>query len=79
MAVPVGETSALRVPATAVLQRGEMEIVFVVVNGHAQLRLVKTGKRIGDEVELVSGVDAGEPVVVDGAGNLVDGQPVEVK
>ena len=79
VAVPVGETSALRVPATAVLQRGEMEIVFVMVNGHAQLRLVKTGKRVGDEVELVSGVDAGEPVVVDGAGNLADGQPVEVK
>ena len=78
-AVPVGETSALRVPASAVLQRAEMEIVFVVVNGHAQLRLVKTGKRVGDEVELVSGVDAGEPVVVDGAGNLADGQPVEVK
>jgi RND family efflux transporter MFP subunit len=79
VAVPVGETSALRVPATAVLQRGEMEIVFVVVNGHAQLRLVKTGKRVGDEVELVSGVDVGDPVVVDGAGNLADGQPVEVK
>ena len=79
VAVPVGETSALRVPASAVLQRGDMEIVFVVVNGHAQLRLVKTGKRVGDEVELVSGVDVGDPVVVDGAGNLADGQPVEVK
>ena len=31
VAVPVGETSALRVPASAVLQRGEMELVFVVV------------------------------------------------
>jgi len=30
-------------------------------------------------VELVSGVDVGDPVVVDGAGNLADGQPVEVK
>jgi membrane fusion protein (multidrug efflux system) len=79
VAVPVGETSALRVPATAVLQRGEMELVFVVVTGHAQLRIVKTGKRIGNEVELVSGVDAGEQVVVAGASNLVDGQPVEVK
>ncbi|MGO9586153.1 MAG: efflux RND transporter periplasmic adaptor subunit [Limisphaerales bacterium] len=78
-AMPVGETSALRVQASAVVQRGQMELVFVVVNGHAQLRIVKTGKRIGDEVELVSGVDAGEKVVVDGAANLVDGQPVEAK
>lgn len=79
VAVPVGETSALRVPAAAVLQRGEMELVFVVTGGHAQLRIVKTGKRVGDEVELVSGVDAGEQVVVAGATRLTDGQPVEVK
>jgi RND family efflux transporter MFP subunit len=78
-AMPVGETSALRVPASAVVQRGQMELVFVVVNGHAQLRIVKTGKRIGGEVELVSGVDAGEPLVVDGAATLVDGQPVEAR
>ena len=78
-AMPVGETSALRAPASAVVQRGQMELVFVVVNDHAQLRIVKTGKHIGDEVELVSGVDAGEQVVVDGAGNLVDGQPLTIK
>ena len=78
-AMPVGETSALRAPASAVVQRGQMELVFVVVNGHAQLRIVKTGKRIGDEVELVSGMDAGEQVVVDGTGNLVDGQALTIK
>ncbi|HLX96464.1 MAG TPA: efflux RND transporter periplasmic adaptor subunit [Verrucomicrobiae bacterium] len=76
VAVPVGKTSALRVPATAVWQRGEIELVFVVASGHAQLRIVKTGKRVGDEVELVSGVDAGEPVVTEGAAQLLDGQPV---
>jgi len=79
LAVPIGEASAIRVPAAAVIQRGQMELVFVVVNGHAQLRIVTTGKHIGDEVELVSGVDAGEQVVVDGAGNLVDGEPLTIK
>lgn len=78
-AMPVGETSALRVPASSVLQRGQMELVFVVVNGHAHLRIVKTGKRIADEVELVSGVDAGEQIVVDGAASLADGQPVSMQ
>jgi RND family efflux transporter MFP subunit len=78
-AMPVGETSALRAPASSVVQRGQMELIFVVMNGHTQLRIVKTGKRIGDEVELVSGVDTGEQVVADGAANLVDGQPVTVK
>ena len=79
VAVPVGETSALRVPAAAVIQRGQMELVFVVVNGHAQLRIVKTGKRVGDEVELVSGVDAGGQVITEGTANLQDGQPIVLK
>lgn len=77
VAMPVGETSALRVPASAVVQRGQMEMVFIVSDGKAQLRLVKTGKRIGSEVELVSGVEAGEQIVIEGASGLLDGQRVE--
>lgn len=79
VAIPVGENSALRAPASAVIQRGQMELVFIVADSRAQLRIVKTGKRVGNEVELVSGVEAGEKIVVEGAGSLVDGQPVEVK
>jgi RND family efflux transporter MFP subunit len=79
VAMPVGETVALRVPAGAVVQRGQMEIVFVVANQRAQLRIVKTGKRVVNEVELVSGVNSGEQVVVDGAAGLMDGQPVILK
>jgi RND family efflux transporter MFP subunit len=77
--VPVGEANAIRVPAAAVIQRGQMEIVFVVVNGHAQLRLVKTGKHVGDERELVSGLNSGESIVTEGAPALADGQPVTVQ
>ena len=79
VAMPVGKTSSLRVPAAAVVVRGQMELVFVVSDGKAQLRLIKTGKRIDSDVELVSGVDAGETVVVGGATGLLDGQPVEVR
>jgi len=79
VAVPVGGTSALRVPASAVVVRGQMEIVFVVSEGKARLRIVKTGKRIGNDVELVSGVEAGESLVVDNASELVDGQPLTIR
>ena len=79
VAVPVGEVSAIHVPVSAVIQRGQMEIVFVVVNRHAQLRLVKTGARVGDEVEVVSGLDSGEQVVTGGGTNLTDGQPVSIQ
>jgi hypothetical protein len=40
---------------------------------------VKTGKHIGDEIELVSGISTGEQIVVEGAAALVDEQLVEVK
>jgi RND family efflux transporter MFP subunit len=79
VAVPVAGGAALCVPATAVLLRGQMEVVFVVADGTAKLRLVKTGKRLDDEVELLSGVEAGERLVADPQNRVSDGQPVEVQ
>jgi RND family efflux transporter MFP subunit len=79
VAVPVAEVDAIRVPAGAVVLRGQMEIAFVVTNQQAQLRLVKTGKLLGPEVEIVAGLSPGELLVVDGTSQLLDGQPVEVK
>lgn len=79
VAVPVEDTSALRVPASAVLLRGQMEMVFVVDEGRAAMRLVKTGRRFGDEVELLSGVEAGELLVAEPGNRVRDGQPVEVR
>jgi RND family efflux transporter MFP subunit len=77
--IPVGETQSLRVPASAVAQRGQLEIVFTIANQHAQMRLVKIGKRDGDEVEVLSGLHSGESIVTHGAAQLTDGQPVEAK
>jgi len=77
--VPVGMTDSLRVPASAVVQRGQLEIVFGVENRHALFHLVKTGKRVGDELEILSGLHAGDAVVVEGAAQLADGQLVEAK
>lgn len=77
--LPTREAEILRVPRDAVVRRGQLEIVFVVEEGHARLRLVKTGRRFGDQVEIASGLTSGETIVVEGAASLVDGQPVEVK
>lgn len=79
VAVPVGETTSPRVPATAVVQRGQLEIAFVVAGERAQLRLVKTGRRFGEEIEILSGVSPGETIVVEGAATLLDGQPLAIK
>jgi hypothetical protein len=44
VSVPVAEVMLLLVPQSAVIKRGQMEMVFVVGDGKAALRLVKTGK-----------------------------------
>ena len=75
VAVPLAERTVLRIPASAVTRRGQLEIVFVIAHQKAQLRLV----RIGTDLELISGVTAGEQVVIEGAARLMDGQQVEVR
>lgn len=79
VAVPLAETMALRVPAAAVVRRGQLQMVFVVVDKQAVMRLVKPGKRIGDELEIASGLSPGESVVIENGASLMDGQPVEIK
>lgn len=79
VAVPLAQTTALRVPASALVQRGQLRLVFVVSENHAVLRLVKAGRHIGEEVEIASGLSPGESVVTENAASLVDGQPLEVK
>jgi RND family efflux transporter MFP subunit len=79
VSVPMAETTALRVPVSALVQRGQLQVVFVVEDPHAVLRLVKCGKRVGDEVEIASGLSAGESVVIENAASLLYGQRVEVK
>jgi hypothetical protein len=56
-----------------------MEILFVAENRHARLHLVKTGRRLNDETEILSGLDSGDLVVVDNLQQLVDGQPLQEK
>jgi multidrug efflux pump subunit AcrA (membrane-fusion protein) len=53
-----------------------LELVHVVKDGKALLRLVKTGRRTGDKVEILSGIEDGDSVVVQSAAALKDGQPV---
>ena len=74
--VPAGEAMALSVPAEAVSRFGQMERVFVVGQGQAVLRLVKTGRVSGARIEILSGVNAGEQVVLAPPAALRDGSPV---
>lgn len=75
--IPVKERPAVLVPETAVVRRGQLEMVFVVEGGRARLRLVKTGRVFDGGVEILSGLSGGEAVVVEDASQLRDGAHVE--
>jgi len=76
--VPGATVRALLVPATAVSTLGQMERVFVAgEDNRAVLRLVRTGARHGDRIEVLSGLAHGERVVP--PAGLVEGQALEVQ
>jgi RND family efflux transporter MFP subunit len=65
------------VPASAIVTFAGIEKVLAVENGTALEKRVQTGRRYGDQVEIASGLSAGELVVAQ-PGNLVGGQAVSV-
>jgi RND family efflux transporter MFP subunit len=69
----------LLAPKTAVRSVDGHDVVFVVHDGRVERRAVKAGTAEGDQVEIVSGLTAGEQVVVEGPATMKDGDKVTVK
>ena len=73
-----GATQTMLVPSTAVVERGELTSLFVVGEDRiARLRWVKLGRRFEQQVEILSGLNIGERVLVDGSRG-VDGAAVQI-
>jgi membrane fusion protein (multidrug efflux system) len=67
---------AVVVPEDAILPLSGADFVWIVSEGTASRRQVELGVRIPGFVEVKSGVDAGEQVVVGGLERLSEGVPV---
>ena len=65
------------VPVDSIVTFAGIEKVLTVANNAAVEKRVRTGRRIGGQVEIIDGVRAGEPVVAQ-PGNLINGAPVQV-
>lgn len=65
VAFATGEAKRLRVPASALVQRGELVGVYVIGERGVTLRQVRTGNRDDDQVEILAGLDDGERVASD--------------
>lgn len=60
--IPVGRQRIVTVPWSAVRRVGQLALVRVQVGDRWQARYVKTGLRLGDAVEILSGLDGTETI-----------------
>lgn len=70
MRVQTGERSALLIPQSAVLRRSELTSVYVMDEGKAELRQVRTGNTQDGLVEILSGLKAGDEIATDALSQL---------
>jgi RND family efflux transporter MFP subunit len=75
----VGSRPVLTVPVSAVIERGQLQSVYVAENGAAHLRIVTTGRKRADGAEVLSGLAAGEQVITPVPAGLADGAKVEIR
>lgn len=77
MIFPGRAQETLLVPSAAVVRRGQLTGVFLVQEGLLHYRLVKTGRQVEDLIEILSGLEAGDVVVVEGVERARSGARVE--
>ena len=60
-----GDGASLQLPLSAIVQRGEVSAVYVVAGNRISMRQVRLGQRLGDQVEVLSGLTSGETIAAD--------------
>jgi RND family efflux transporter MFP subunit len=71
-------SETLTVPKDAVTTRDGERVVFVVGDGTAIAVPVKTGSEIGKQVEIISGLNQGDLVVISPPGKMQSEQKIEI-
>lgn len=71
-----GEEKSLVIPHMALLDQGDMAVVFVLVDGLLESREVQTGAMNDEFIEIVEGIEMGELVVIAPDEEMYDGMEV---
>ena len=74
-----GKNKSATIPAEALILDREGAYVFVVQDGKAHVKHVKTGLRTPISVEILSGLAQGDTVISSGIISLREGVPVQIK
>lgn len=76
--IRLGSYQASVVPRSAITKRGGLDGVFVVENGIAHFRWLRTGRELNGTIEVTSGLKGGEMILADVDGRLPDGARVKM-
>ena len=72
------KTTAVLVPQSALVHQGQLTGIYTVGTGNvAILRWLRTGKVVGNQVEVLSGLSANEQYIVSAAGKLFNGAKIQ--
>lgn len=75
-----GQRDRLTIPHSALVQRGQLQGVYVVGPDQiVNLRFITVGKPSGKGLEVLAGLDPGERLVADSAGRDLSGRKIEVR
>jgi membrane fusion protein, multidrug efflux system len=74
-----GGRKVLAVPSAGVMERGQLQSVYIAENNITHTRLVTVGTRGKDKIEVLSGLNQGDRVIVPIPTGLADGAPIEVR
>jgi RND family efflux transporter MFP subunit len=76
---PKSSGNLVVIPRESIIGSVKDANIYVVNNNVAKLRSVVTGKEAGTNIEILSGLQEGELVVVNGQNNLSDNAPVIIR
>jgi len=75
-----GERSSLLIPRTAVVERGQLQGIYVLdQNSVAGLRYITLGKPSGAQVEVLAGLQAGETLISDPGSRELSGKKIQAR
>lgn len=78
--VKKSENTIVSVPKSVLVKRGELVGIYTISSSNtAILRWVRLGKSLGDDVEILAGLNQGESYIVSADSNLYNGVKVVIK
>lgn len=71
-----GKAKVLQMPKLALVEGIKNPYVYVVNGNVASIRKITVGREIGENIEIISGLQAGDEVITSGQINLTDGSNI---